>query len=156
MSINLMKDELRQNQESRQAQDGEIVVLKALVDMLIRQVKGKGKTSDPTPEASGAGGRNPPPPPEGGAAGAPGGGGDPDDEGEGSGRNLAESRKARWDERPVPQPEKEDYEAENDEQFNLSSRVMANALGKRTRVPAEPPAMFRNETHQDIRMWLLI
>ena len=33
---------------------------------------------------------------------------------------------------------------------------MANALGQRTRVPAEPPAMFRTEKHQDIRMWLLI
>jgi len=32
---------------------------------------------------------------------------------------------------------------------------MANALGQRTRVPAGPPAMFTNETHQDIRMWLL-
>ena len=32
---------------------------------------------------------------------------------------------------------------------------MANALGQRTRVPAEPPAMFRNEQHQDIRMWLM-
>jgi len=32
---------------------------------------------------------------------------------------------------------------------------MANALGQRTRVPAEPPAMFRNEKHQDIRMWLM-
>ena len=32
---------------------------------------------------------------------------------------------------------------------------MANALGQRTRVPAEPPAMFRNVKHQDIRMWLL-
>jgi len=32
---------------------------------------------------------------------------------------------------------------------------MANALGQRTRVPAEPPAMFTNEKHQDICMWLL-
>jgi len=63
MSIHLMKDELRQNPESRQAQDGEIAVLKALVEQLMGQVKGKAKTSDPTPEASGAGGRNPPPPP---------------------------------------------------------------------------------------------
>jgi len=46
-----MKDELRANQESRQAQDGEITVLKALVEQLMRQVKGKGKMSDPTPEA---------------------------------------------------------------------------------------------------------
>jgi len=51
MSINLMKDELRPNQESRQAQDGEITVLKALVEQLMGQVKGKGKMSDPTREA---------------------------------------------------------------------------------------------------------
>ena len=53
-SIDLMKDELRQNQESLQAQDSEIAVLKALVEQLMGQVKGKGKRSDPTPEASGA------------------------------------------------------------------------------------------------------
>jgi len=51
-----MKDQLRQNQESRQAQDCEIAVLKALVEQLMGEVKGKGKTSDPTPETSGAGG----------------------------------------------------------------------------------------------------
>jgi len=84
MSINLMKDELRQNQQSQQAQDGEIAVLKALVEQRMRQVKGK--TSDPTREASGAGGRNRPLPPRGRAAGDPGEGGDPDDKGEGSGR----------------------------------------------------------------------
>ena len=57
--------------------------------------------------------------------------------------------------RPAPQPEEDDYDAANHEQFNLFSGVMANALGQQTRVPAEPPAMFRNEKHQDIRMWLL-
>jgi len=143
MSINLVRDELRNQQESREAQDGEIAVLKALVEQLMGQVKGKGKVSDPTPEASGAGG-GPPPPPRHGAAGAPGGGGggDPADDGEGSGRKPDERRKGRRDERPAPQPEENDYGAENDEQFNLFSRVMANALGQRTRVPAEPPAMF--------------
>jgi len=132
-------------------------VLKALVEQLLGQVKGKGKVSDPTPEASGAGGGRPPPPPRHGAAGARGGGGggDPDDEGEGSGRKLDESRKERREERPAPQPEDDDYDVENDAQFNLFSRVMANALGQRTRVPAEPPAMFRNEKHQEIRMWLM-
>jgi len=117
------------------------------------QVKGQGKVSDPSPEASGAGGGRPPPPRHG-AAGAPGGGEDPDDEGEGSGWTLDESRKGRQDERPAPQPE-DDNDAENDELFNLFSRVMANAWGQRTRVPVEPPALFRNEKHQDIRMWLL-
>jgi len=157
MSINLVRDELRNQQESREAQDSEIAVLKALVEQLMGQVKGKGKVSDPTPEASGAGGERPPPPPRHGAAGAAGGGGggDPDDDGEGSGRKPNESRKGRRDERPAPQPEENDYDAENDEQFNLFSRVMANALGQCTRVPAEPPAMFRNEKHKDVRMWLM-
>jgi len=155
ISINLVRDELQRQQESREAPDGEIAVLKALVEQLLGQVKGKGKVSDPTPEASGAdGGR---PSQRHGAAGAPGGGGggDPDDEGEGSGRKPDENRKGRRDERPAPQPEEDDYDVEKDEQFNLFSRVMANALGQQTRVPAEPPAMFRNEKHQDIRMWLM-
>jgi len=145
MSINLVRDELQRQQESREAQDGEIVVLKALVEQLLGQVKGKGKVSDPTPDPSGAGGGRPSPPPARyGAAGAQGGGGggDPDDEGEASGRTPDKRRKGRWDERPAPQPEEDDYDPENDEQFNLFSPVMANALGQRTRVPAEPPAMF--------------
>jgi len=70
MSLNLVRDELRHHQESREGQDGEIAVLKALVEQLMGQVKGKGKVSDPTPEASGAGGGRPPPPPHK-AAGAP-------------------------------------------------------------------------------------
>ena len=132
-------------------------MVKALVEQLLGQVKGKGKVSDPTPEASGAGGGRPPPPPRHGAAGAPGGGGggDPDDDREGSGRKPDKRRKGRQDERHAPQPEEYNYDGENDEQFNLFSRVMANALGQRTRVPAEPPAMFRNEKHQYIRMWLM-
>jgi len=108
ISINLMKDELSQNQESRHAQDGEIAVLKAPVEQLMGQVKGKGKTSDPTPEALGAGGRNPRPHLGGEAAGAPPSGGDPDDEGAPFGRKPDESRKGRRDERPAPQPEDDD------------------------------------------------
>jgi len=82
MSINFVRDELQRQQESREAQDGEIAVLKTLVEQLLGQVKGKGKVSDPTPEASGAGGGRPPPPPRQEATGAPGGGGggDRDDE----------------------------------------------------------------------------
>jgi len=153
MSINLVRYELQRQQESREAQDGEIAVLKALVEQLLGQVKGKGKVSDPTPEASGVRGGRPPPPARHGATGAPGGGGgeDPNDEGEGSGRKPEENRRGRRGERPAPQPEEDEYDVKNDEQFNLFSRVMANALGQRTRVPAEGHAMFRNEKHQDIR-----
>ena len=131
-------------------------MLKALVELWLGQVKGKGEVSDPTPDASGAGGGKPPPPRHG-AAGAPGGGGggDPDDKKEGSGWKPYESRKGRRDQRPAPQPEEDSYGIENDELFNLFSRPMANALGQPTRVPPEPPAMFRNEKRQDIRMWLM-
>jgi len=157
MSINLIRHELQRQHESQEAHDGEIAVLKALVEQLLGQAKGKGKVSDPTPEASGVGGGRPPPPPRHGAAGAPGGGGggDPYDDGEGSGWKPDKRRKGRRDERRAPQPEEKDYDAENNKQFNLFSRVMANALEQRTRVPAEPPAMFRNEKQQEIRMWLM-
>jgi len=51
ISINLVKDELRHYQESREAQDREIAVRKALVEQLMGQVKAMGKVSDPTHEA---------------------------------------------------------------------------------------------------------
>jgi len=129
-------------------------VLKALVKQVMGQVKGKGKVSDPSTEVSGAGGGNPPPPVRQWATGGPVGGGDPDDEGDGSGRKPDESRKGRRDERPAPQPE-DHYGTENNAQFNQFCRVMANALGQRTRVPPEHPGVFKNETHQDIPMRLL-
>jgi len=107
-SLNLMKQEMLEHQPAEQARDGEISELKAIVQTLMGQVKGKGNMSDPTPEASGAGGGNPPPPRQG-AAGAPGGGegGDPDDEGKGSGRKPDESRKGRREARPSTQPEED-------------------------------------------------
>jgi len=116
-------------------------------------VKGKEKVSDPTPEGAGAGGGNPPPPPpKQRAAGAPGGG-DPDDEGEGSGLKPDERRKGRRDKRPAAQPEADDYEG-NKELFELLSRVMGHAMGRRTRVWTEPPAVFNN-ANKDRGMWLL-
>jgi len=128
-----------------------------MVQTWMRQVKGKGTASDPTPEASRPGGGNPPPPPGRKGAGTPGGGGGghSDAKGEGSGKTPNERGKGKRDERPAPQPEN-DYDGENDKQFNLFSRVVANPLGQRTRVPAEPSTLFRNEKCEDIRMWLLI
>jgi len=52
-----------QHQEAQQGRDREISKVTARVQTLMRQAKGKGKASDPTPVASGAGGGNPPPPP---------------------------------------------------------------------------------------------
>jgi len=151
-----MKQEMLAHQEDQLAQDGQISELKAMVQTLMEQIKGKGKASEPTPEEAGAGGGNPPPLRRRRAAGAPGGDGegDSDDEGEGYGRKPDESKKGRRDERPAPQPENNN-DAEDKQQFNLFSRVMANALGQRTRVPGAPPAMCRNEKHQDIHMRLV-
>lgn len=125
-----------------------------MVETLMAQVKGKGKASEPTLEASWAGGGNPTPPPRQGAAEAPGGG-DPDDEPEGSGRKPDENRKRRWNERCIPQPEA-DYDAYDDAPFATQSRIMTEARGQETKVAAEPAALFKNERHQDIHMWVLI
>ena len=104
----------------------------------MERVKGKGKASDLTPEALGAGGGNPRPPGRRRATRGSRRRRRPDDEEEGSGQKPDESRKGKRDERPTPQGEG-DYEAANDEQFKILSRAMTNALGQRTRVPAEPP-----------------
>jgi len=66
-----------------------------------------------------------------------------------------ENRKGRLDERPAPHPAEDNYDVENNEQFNLFSRVMTNTLRQRRTVPAEPPAMFGKEKHHDSRKWLM-
>ena len=63
ISLNLMKQEMIEHQLAEQARDGEISELKAMVQTLMEQVKGKGKVSQLTPDASGAGGGRPPPSP---------------------------------------------------------------------------------------------
>lgn len=51
ISIYLRREELRQYQQSHQAGDGAISELKARLETLMGQVKGKGEASDATPEA---------------------------------------------------------------------------------------------------------
>jgi len=48
----LMRAELRHQKEAQKRRDGDISELKPMVATLMWQVKGKGKVSDPTPEAS--------------------------------------------------------------------------------------------------------
>jgi len=115
-----MTQVMQYHQESRQAEDGELSALKALVKQLTGQVKGQGKVSDRTPEASGAGDGNPPAPQRRAKEGAPGGESDLEDEGEVSGRKAGESRKGRSDDRLTPQPE-DHNDSENNQQFNLFS-----------------------------------
>jgi len=62
ISLNLLKQRMLEHQLAEEARDGEITELKAMGQTFMGHVKGKGKVSDPTPEASGAGGGRPPPP----------------------------------------------------------------------------------------------
>jgi len=80
--------------------------------------------------------------------------GDPDDQGERSGMKPDETRKGRCDERHAPQAEA-NQDGNNDEQLVQLSRIMVNAMGRRTRVPVEPPAQFKNEKDDELRIWLL-
>jgi len=82
------------------------------------------------------------------------GGRDPDDQGERSGMKPDETRKGRWEQRQAPQPVA-NQDSNNYEQLVQLSRIMVNAMGRRTRVPVEPPALFKNEKHDDVRIWLL-
>jgi len=82
------------------------------------------------------------------------GGGDRDDQGEGSGMKPDETRKGRWHARHAPQPEA-NQDSNNYEQCMQLSRIMGNAMGRRTRVPVEPPAQFKNQKHDYMRRWLL-
>jgi len=117
---------VRKHRKIQQAQDREILELKARVQPLMGQLKGKRKASDLTPEVSPAGVGNPPLQPSRWAAGASGGGGDPDEKGKGSGRTPEEYQNGRQDERPAPQPENEDED--EGKQFALISHIMANAM----------------------------
>ena len=83
----MLGTELVNQREAREESDRQLTEMKGILESLLRQVKGKGKQSDPTPERSIAaggegGGGNRPPPPQQGAPEAPGGE-DSDDEGEG-------------------------------------------------------------------------
>ena len=96
--INVLGTELVNQKEAREESDRQLTEIKGMLESLLRQSKGKGKQSDPTPErtmaAGGDGGGNRPPPSQQGAPGAPGGG-DSDDDEEGPGKERQDERPAR-------------------------------------------------------------
>ena len=159
--VTQLNNQLHRYEERQVARDAELAQLKEGLRLLQNLDKGKRREESPTPEAGGAGGGNKPPPPKmkGAAAGAPG---DGDDDGENSDdgdshRNRKRREKPR---RRKPPPDDDDDDDDHDgdtsdPEFNKFVRVMAKALGKTTRVPVEPPPVFKNEGHQDIRIWLV-
>ena len=158
--INVLGTELVNQREAREEGDWQHTEMKEMLESLLREVKGKGKQSDPKPERSiaavgGDGGGNRPPPTQQGAPGAPGGG-DSEDDGEGP-------RKGRRDERPARRSRKlrreEDEEDDDDEGMAdpeelRFSRILGRAIGDTSKRPAQPPPEYEHAKHQDVRIWL--
>ena len=143
--INVLGTELVSQREAREKSDRQLTEMNGMLESLSRQVKGKGKQSDPTPKRSiaaggGYGGGNRPPPLQQGAPGAPGGG-DRDDDGEGP-------RKGRRDERPAMRSRKtrREEDAEDDDDQGITdpdelrfSRILGRTIGDTSKRPAQPP-----------------
>ena len=158
--INLLGTELVKQREAREESDRQLTEMTGMLELLLSQVKGKEKQSDPTPGRSiAAGGRdgggNRPPPPQLGAPGASGGG-DSDDDGQGP-------RKGRRDERPARRsrkPRREEDEEDDDDEGMADidelrfSRILGRAIGDTSKHPAQPPSEYEHAKHPDVRFWL--
>ena len=152
--------ELLNQREAREESDRQLTEMKGMLESLLRQSKGKGKQSDPTPERSiaaegGDGGGNRPPPPQHGAPGAPGGG-DSDDDGEGPGKGRRDERPTRRSRKPRREEDEEDDEDEGmaDPDELRFSRILGRAIGDTSKRPAQPPPEYQHAKHQDVRFWL--
>ena len=154
-NTNPVKQELQRRLEEQQARDGDILDMREMVQTLMGQVKGNGKASDPTPEALGAGGGKPPPRPRRTAAGAPGGGGDAMTKEKGlDGSQTREGKEhGKRDLHPSQKTNMTPSMTHSLICFLESGQTLWDDV--RESQP-KPPPRFKNEKHQDIRMWLLI
>ena len=159
--INVLGTELVNQREAREECDRQLTEMKGMLESLLRQVQGKGKQSDPTPERSiaaggGDGGGNRPPPPKQGAPGAPGGG-DSDDEGEGPRKGRRNERPARRSRKPRREEDEEDDDDEGmagPDELSFS-RILGRAIGDTSKHPAQPPPEYEDAKHQDVRLGLI-
>ena len=158
--IHVLGTELVNQREAREESDRQLMEMKGMLESLLRQAKGKGKQSDPTPERStavGGGdcGGNRPPPPQQGAPGAPGGG-DSDDEGEGPGNGRGDERPARRSRKPRREEDEEDEDDEGmaDPDELRFSPILGRAIGDASKRPAQPRREYEHTKHQDVRIWL--
>ena len=147
-TIDQLIREVTRQKELHQNREKEIADLRGLVEGLVARTSDRGRTRTPTPIPSvRTGGGVPPPPPwMHGAAVAPGGG-DSNDEDDGD-RRRREKGKGKERER-IPPPSKKDKTRDQD--FELLCRIMTESQARTARKPAEAPAMYKHEKHQDIR-----
>ena len=152
--------ELLNQREAREESDRQLTEMKGMLESLLRQAKGKGKQSDPTPERSiaaggGDGGGNRPPPPQQGARGAPGGG-DSEDDGGGPGKGRRDERPARRSRKPRREEDEEDDDDEGMADLDelRFSRILGRAIGDTSKRPAQLPPEYEHAKHQDVRFWL--
>ena len=158
--INVLGTEMVNQREAREESDRQLIEMKGMLETLLRQVKGKGKQSDPTLERSiaaggGDGGGNRPPPPQQGAPGAPGGG-DSDDDGEGPRKGRRDERPARRSRKPRREEDEEDDDDEGmaDPDELRFSRILGRAIRDTSKRPAQPPSEYEHAQNQDVRFWL--
>ena len=150
--------ELIKSREERGHLEEHVVELTEQVISLNSQVTEKGKQSNPSPKpsvAGGVGGGRNGDRPETFGAGARGGSHDRDDDEDDEDNDRRKGRndrtpadKGRRDERPA---DNEEMEAENRFSCQLSS-----AIAESSKRPAEPPMIFTNAGHEDVRFWLTI
>ena len=158
--INVLGTELVNQREARQESDWQLMEMKGMLESLLRQVKGKGKQSDPPPERSiataegGGQGGDRPPPAQQGAPEAPGGG-DSDDNGEGPRKGRRDWRPARQNKKPGEEDEEDDDDEGMADPNELRfSRILGRAIGDTTKRPAQPPPDYEHAKHQDVSFWL--
>ena len=156
-TLNEVIQELRKSREERGHLEERVMELTEQVTSLNSQVKGKGKQSDPTPEpspAGGVGGGGNGDTPENFGAGAPGGSDDGDDDDEDD--EDDDRRRGRKNKTPADKGRQKERPADNEgtEEENRFSRILSSAIAETSKRRAEPPTIFTNAGHEDIRFWL--
>jgi len=109
------------------------------------------KRSNPTPEQGGNGGGQLPPTTMHGAGDPDPDDGDDDDD-DGQDLKGGTSRRDKGKERERQDPERED---EEEDVVDVMARAIARERLLHTKRPSDPRWVFKNKSHQDIRIWLM-
>ena len=129
------------------------------IDGISHFLKFPSETKSATPYQSlvrpcGVGGGGNRDPSENFGAEAPGGSDDGDDDTEDD--EDDDRRKGRNDKTPADKGRRDERPAENEatEEPNRFSRILSAAMAETSKRPAEPPNIFTNAGHEDIRFWI--
>jgi len=109
------------------------------------------KRSNPTPEQGGNGGGQLPPTTMHGAGDPdPDNGDDNDDDGQDPKGGPSPREKGKGREKQGPQTEEEEEDV-----VDVMAKVIIRERLLHTKRPSDPPWVFKNKSHQDIRIWLM-